>query len=239
MIDLHSHIIPGIDDGARSVEDTYNMIIEAKEAGFTDIVATSHFFPNYFEPTTQELILWKNKLQELLNYKKIDIRLHSGMEVYICNGIEDFISNQQLLALGDSRYMLMEMPMNTPINFLDHIVYFLKSMNIRLIIAHPERYSYVQNNFEIINDYLDNDILLQCNYASILGFYGKGAEQTMKKMLKQHKVHFLGSDCHRPNSVYALIPEAVDKIKRLIGEDEFYDISTKNPKKVLNNEKVE
>ena len=85
MIDMHSHIIPTVDDGSRSVQETFNMINEAKNVGFTDIVMTSHFLLDYYEPTTEELILWRKKLQEILDKKTIDVNLHSGMEIYISN----------------------------------------------------------------------------------------------------------------------------------------------------------
>ena len=238
MVDIHTHVIPGVDDGSRSVEDTYNMVLEAKEAGFTDIVMTSHYMTHNYEPTTGELVTWKEKLQELFNAKGIDITLHSGMEVYVSNRIGELMQEGKLLTIGGSKYLLMELPINGSINYLDYVLYYLQSHSIKLILAHPERYVYVQDNPNLIDDYIEKGILIQCNYAGIVGFYGKKVEHTMKTMLKKNQVHFLGSDCHKPDSIYKLIPEAVKKIKKIIGEDEFYRISTINPKKVLNNEEI-
>ena len=236
MIDMHSHIIPTIDDGSRSIQETFNMINEAKDAGFTDIVMTSHFLLEYYEPTTQELFLWREKLQELLDNKKIDIKLHSGMEIYISNRLEDLIKEKKILTLNNSKYMLIELPLGTNINYLDYVLYFLQSISIKPIIAHPERYKYVQDNPEIIDKYISKGALIQCNYGSILGLYGKHAKNTFKILLKKGKVDFLGSDCHREKTIYLNIPKAVNKIKKITGDSFFYKISTENPRKVLNNQ---
>ena len=235
MIDVHSHIIPGVDDGSKSVEDTYNMILEAKNAGFTDIFATSHYMTHYYEPKGEELILWTKKIQELLIAKDININIHSGMEVYVSNSLDELIKNKKILKLENSKYLLMELPINSPINNLDHILFILEALSIKLILAHPERYVYVQDNPKLIDEYIEKGILLQCNYGSIIGQYGLKSKQIMKKMLKKGQVHFLGSDCHRPNGIYKNIPQAVDKIKSIIGEEEFDKISTKNPMKILEN----
>lgn len=239
MIDIHSHVIPAVDDGSANVEETFEMIKEAKNAGFTDIILTSHFLLNHYETETNELIFWKNKLQEVLDKQGININLHSGMEIYISNQMEDLIRNKRLLTLANSRYMLIELPMGSTIQYLDHVLYLLESLGIKPIIAHPERYKYVQDNPDIVQEYKDKGALIQCNYASVLGIYGNSAKKAVKKILKSGYVDFLGSDCHKQNQIYTVIPDAVKKIKKIIGDLEFKKISTLNPQKILNNEQWE
>lgn len=236
MIDMHAHIIPGVDDGSGSVEETFNMIKEAKKVGFTDVFLTSHFLKHYYEPDAKELLFWKEKLQEILNNQNLDINLHSGMEIYISNIMEDLIKEKKLLTLGNSRYMLIELPLSTTVNYLDYVLYFLQSISIIPIIAHPERYKCVQENPDLISTYIDKGALIQCNYGSILELYGSNAKKVMKILLKKEQVHFLGSDCHKQKSIYTLIPEAVKKIKKITGDNYFYNLSIKNPKKVINDE---
>lgn len=236
MIDMHSHIIPTVDDGSRSVQETFNMINEAKKSGFTDIIMTSHFLLDYYEPTAQEIVFWKNKFQEVLESKNIDVTLHSGMEIYITNKLEELIKEKKILTLGNSRYMLIELPLSTIVNCLDYILYFLQSISIKPIIAHPERYKCVQDDPEIVQDFIDKGALIQCNYGSILELYGKKAKQTVKMLLKRNQVDFLGSDCHKEKTIYPIIPQAIKKIIKIVGDNNFYKISTLNPQKVLNNE---
>lgn len=239
MIDIHAHIIPNVDDGSKSVEETFNILKEAENVGFTDIILTSHYLINYYETDSQELVFWKDKLQEVLDKCKINIKLHSGMEIYASDQIKNLILENKLLTLADSKYILIELPMSSEVKYLEHIIYILKSFNLVPVIAHPERYKYVQKNIELVEEYIEMGCLIQCNYGSILDLYGKEAKNTLKNLLKKNIVHFLGSDCHNQNTIYKIIPNAIKKIKRIIGDKNFYKISTLNPKKILQNEDID
>lgn len=236
MIDIHSHIIPNVDDGARSVEETFNILKEAQEAGFTDVILTSHFLLNYYETNAQELIFWKEKLQEVLKKQGTKINLHSGMEIYITNQMEELLENKKILTLANSRYMLIELPLATNVKYFDYVVYYLEAKEIKPIIAHPERYKCVQKDPDIVEEYIEKGCLIQCNYGSIVNLYGREAEKTIKTLLKKNQVHFLGSDVHRENGTYLIILDAIKKIRKIIGENKINEITTINPKKILQNE---
>ena len=236
MIDIHSHIIPNVDDGARSVEETFNILKEAQEAGFTDVILTSHFLLNYYETNAQELIIWKEKLQEVLKKQGTKINLHSGMEIYITNQMEELLENKKILTLANSRYMLIELPLATNVKYFDYVVYYLEAKGIKPIIAHPERYKCVQKDPDIVEEYIEKGCLIQCNYGSIVNLYGREAEKTIKTILKKNQVHFLGSDVHRENGTYLIILDAIKKIRKIIGENKINEITTINPKKILQNE---
>ncbi len=236
MIDIHSHIIPNVDDGARSVEETFNILKEAQEAGFTDVILTSHFLLNYYETNAQELIFWKEKLQEILKKQGTKINLHSGMEIYITNQMEELLENKKILTLANSRYMLIELPLATNVKYFDYVVYYLEAKGIKPIIAHPERYKCVQKDPDIVEEYIEKGCLIQCNYGSIVNLYGREAEKTIKTILKKNQVHFLGSDVHRENGTYLIILDAIKKIRKIIGENKINEITTINPKKILQNE---
>lgn len=236
MIDIHSHIILNVDDGARSVEETFNILKEAQEAGFTDVILTSHFLLNYYETNAQELIFWKEKLQEVLKKQGTKINLHSGMEIYITNQMEELLENKKILTLANSRYMLIELPLATNVKYFDYVVYYLEAKGIKPIIAHPERYKCVQKDPDIVEEYIEKGCLIQCNYGSIVNLYGREAEKTIKTLLKKNQVHFLGSDVHRENGTYLIILDAIKKIRKIIGENKINEITTINPKKILQNE---
>ena len=236
MIDIHSHIIPNVDDGARSVEETFNILKEAQEAGFTDVILTSHFLLNYYETNAQELIFWKEKLQEVLKKQGTKINLHSGMEIYITNQMEELLENKKILTLANSRYMLIELPLATNVKYFDYVVYYLEAKGIKPIIAHPERYKCVQKDPDIVEEYIEKGCLIQCNYGSIVNLYGGEAEKTIKTLLKKNQVHFLGSDVHRENGTYLIILDAIKKIRKIIGENKINELTTINPKKILQNE---
>lgn len=236
MIDIHSHIIPKLDDGSKEVQETFNMLEEAEKVGFTDVIATSHYLLNYYETVSEELIFWTEKLQEVLNNNQAKIKIHSGMEIYITDQMRELINENKLLTLANSRYILIELPLSTEVKYFEHIIYFLQSTGLIPIIAHPERYKYVQDNPDVVEYYIEKGCLIQSNYGSILDLYGKNARNTLKILLKKNLVHFLGSDCHREKSVYTLIPDALKKIKKIVGKKALYEITTTNPQKILNND---
>lgn len=237
MIDIHTHLIPGVDDGSKSIEDTMEIFKEAKKAGFTDIILTSHYLIDYYETKPEELISWKDKLQETLKNEDIKLKLHSGMEVYISQELNKLIKEKSILSLADSRYILIELPMSTSIKYLDYILYFLESIGMKLVLAHPERYKDVQKNHKLVEEYIEKGCLIQCNYGSILGQYGNDAKKTMKYILKKNLVHFMGTDCHKKGGIYLNIPKALKKIEKIVGKDKLYDITTANARKILDNEK--
>ena len=236
MIDIHSHLIPNVDDGSKSIEDTFIAFEEAKEVGFTDIILTSHYKPEYYETKPSKLTFWKDKLQEVIDTKNEDLKLHSGMEIYISEELPNLIENGKLLRLANSKYMLLELPINSKISYFNYIIYYLDTVGIKPIIAHPERYRIVQQEPKIIEEWVKKGCLIQCNFGSILGIYGSNSKKIIKHLLKNNLVHFVASDCHSKNGIYLQIPKALKKIKRLVGKEKIYEITTLNPQKILNDE---
>lgn len=235
MIDIHSHLIPNVDDGARSVVETIELIKEAQNAGFSDIILTPHYMLDAYEPNANEIVLWKEKLQEILNEEQIEVKLHTGMEVYIAEDIIDLIKQNKILTLAESNYLLMELPLNTNVKYLDNVIFKLLEHNITPIIAHPERYKCVQEQPDIVGKLKEKECLIQSNYGSILGIYGKKAEKTVKYLLKKNLIDFLGTDTHRKNTIYLEIEKAIKKVTKIIGEEKLKELTTTNARKILEN----
>ena len=236
MIDIHTHLIPNVDDGSRSVAITFEAFEEAENIGFTDIILTSHYLTDYCETKKEELVFWKDNLQEVLKSKNKKLTIHSGMEIYVSEKIDELIKQEKLLTLANSRYVLMELPMNTTINYLDYVIYFLETIGLKVIIAHPERYKSVQENPDLVKEYIEKGCLMQCNYGSILGNYGKEAKNAMKYLLKKELVHFMATDCHNKGGIYLEVPKALKKIGKIVDNKKLEEITTLNARKILNNE---
>lgn len=236
MIDMHSHILPNIDDGSQSIEESVSMLREAKKAGFTAIVSTSHFIEEVYNVSKEEREEIIKKLEERLYDENIDIKIYNAAEAYISTNLNAFIKEEKLPTINGTKYLLIELPMNSEIIYLDRIIEQLKENQIIPIIAHPERYSYVQKNPKILWGLIEEGVLFQSNYGSIIGEYGKTAEKTVKKLLKNNMIHFLGTDAHRSKSIYTKMDEALKKIIKLIGEEKLELLSKVNPQKVLQNQ---
>ena len=239
MIDFHTHIIPNIDDGSRNIEETFNLIQEAKQAGFEGIVLTSHYIENYYETAVQERDVWVKVISDNLRSKGVEIDLYLANEIYISENIMDLLIDGKASTINNSSYVLFEMPLNAePMNLYD-VIYSLQENKLIPVLAHPERYSFVQKEPELINDLIEKGVLMQANYGSILGQYGQKAQITVKKFLEANMIHFLGSDVHRQNTIYKRIPQALDEIRDIVGEQKLEELTTINPKLAVSNKKIE
>lgn len=239
MIDFHTHILPNVDDGSMSVNETFKMIKEAKNVGFDSIISTSHYIENYYESSVEERTEWINALSDTLKKENIDMNLYLGNEVFFSENIIQLLNKNKIAKINNSRYMLFEFAMNVkPINIYD-VIYEMLQNKIVPILAHPERYMFVQENPRLIYDLIDTGVLMQTNYASIIGWYGPRAEILAKKFLKSNMISFLGSDVHKPNTIYPKIPEIIQVIEKIIGKEGLYELTILNPNKVLQNEEIE
>ena len=239
MIDFHTHILPNIDDGSRSIDETFNLIKEAKEVGFDGIILTSHYIENFYETDVPERDVWVKAISENLGVKGIDTDLYLANEIYISENMMGLLEQQKASTINNSCYVLFELPLNEePLNLYD-VIYSLQENKLIPILAHPERYSFVQKEPELIYDLIEKGCLMQANYGSIIGQYGVKAEYIVKKFLENNMIHFLGSDVHRQNSIYPKIPFALEKIKEIVGEEKLEELTTINPKLVLANKKIE
>lgn len=239
MIDFHTHILPNIDDGSKSVEETFNLIKEAEKAGFDSIISTSHYIENYYESPVEERAEWINALSRALKKESIDVELYLGNEVYFSENIIQLLNENKIAKINNSRYMLFEFAMNVkPINVYD-VIYEMIQNKITPILAHPERYRFIQQDPSLVYELIDTGVLMQANYSSIIGWYGEKAEILVKKFLESNMISFLGSDVHKPNTIYLKMPEILEKLEQTIGKDKLYELTTLNPKKVLQNEVIE
>ena len=234
MIDFHSHILPNIDDGSISMEETINIINEAKQAGFTKIILTSHYIPNYYECNELERTKLMEQVKNRLDVNSsADLQLYLGNEIYISNEITKLINEKKASTINNTKYVLFELPMNTKPLFTKEVIFKLIENGYKPIIAHPERYSYVQENIQFVEELADMGALFQSNYGSIIGMYGNKAKKTLKKLLKKDMISFLGSDVHRTNQIYPEIPKILKKLGKIISHERLEELTTLNAQKVL------
>ena len=239
MIDIHSHILPNIDDGSRSIEETFNLIKEAKNVGFDAIVSTSHYMEGYYETNVPEREVWVNAIYENLQAKNIDVNLYLGNEIYMTENIIKLLEERKASTINDTSYVLFELPLNIePMNLYD-VIYEMQQYKLVPILAHPERYTFVQKEPELVYDLVEKGLLMQANYGSIIGQYGKKAEMIVRKFFEGNLIHLLGSDVHRQNTIYPKIPQALSEINALIGEKKLEELTTINPSLVLQNKRID
>lgn len=200
MIDIHTHILPGLDDGARDMEDSLSMAALALKSGVHTLVATSHantggFFKEYsIEEYLQRLEAFRKALDEV----KLPLRVFSGMEIYMTREVPRMIREGRLLSLNQTGYFLTEFSFGIEQEEMDEMLHDLMELGVTPVIAHPERYRCVQESESGIAKWKNRGCLLQVNRGSIFGRFGSGAKQCVDRLLDQHMVTCIASDAHKP-----------------------------------------
>lgn len=200
MIDIHSHIIPKIDDGAKSIEITIEMLKNAEKDGTKQIIATPHYLLEYGEATINEVKNYVKTLNELTQKENLNLKIYAGQEVYFTENILQYYLENKIGTINDSRYMLIEFPMNKFEDNIFDILYELQVRNITPVIAHPERYKPIIKNPIAINRFIDEGYLFQMNSGSIEGIFGTEVKKTSEILLKNGIYNFIGSDAHNIKS---------------------------------------
>lgn len=200
MIDIHSHILPGIDDGSKDIKMTLDMLKRAEEDGTTEIVATPHFCRGHGETPYEEVKKIVTNFNNLVKKEEINIKVNYGQEIYYSeNMIEDYKSGL-IGCINDSRYLLFELPMRAFDKETFDILYELRVMDIVPILAHPERYKPIIDKPSYINKFIREGILFQMNSGSLTGEFGKNVKKTANILLEHGIYNFIGSDAHNSST---------------------------------------
>ena len=227
MTDTHSHILFNIDDGSNNIEESIAILKEMAEVGFKHVILTPHYIEGTeYSVTNEEKDIRFALLEKRIKEENLDITIHLGNEIFLHNNLMASIEGAKCYGLNKSNYLLVELPFHNQIRGLIDILYEFKVKGYTPIIAHPERYTYLQDNPDLVDKLKEEGTLFQCNYSSILGYYRKDAERLMKYMLKKHYVDYLGTDIHHINKAFVL--DNFAKIKKTIikitGDEYFNEI---------------
>jgi len=192
FVDIHSHILPGIDDGAKNIEESLSLISQMKEMGFTKIIGTPHTYQGLYDNTNESI---KGSFNLLKKSLKEDIEIDYASEYMIDGSLLKRGEEKSLLTLKDN-YVLVEMSfISKPLDFYD-IIFNLQLNEYKIILAHPERYSFYFNDFKAYHKLKSIGCKFQINLLSTTGYYGDDVLKITDKLLKDSLVNFTGSDIH-------------------------------------------
>jgi len=201
--DMHSHIIPGIDDGARTLNDSLLLAKKFKALGYKKLIATPHIMADYFRNTPDTINRGLDTLRKGLLEIELDLEVDAAAEYYLDEILEKKIRQKEVLTFGDN-YLLFELSyVNAPQNLIDFIR-LMQDAGYKPVLAHPERYPYYYNSFESYRQIRETGCLLQLNGIALTGYYGAGAKKIAGEMVENHMVDFLGSDMHHLKHATAL-----------------------------------
>lgn len=239
MIDIHSHLLFGVDDGSRTLEESVHVIKKLSEVGYTDIILTPHYInDSTYVSTREENLDVLKRLKVGLIRNNVNVNLYLGNEIYIDSEIANLLKNNIISSLNDTKHLLIELPMSGESEIYYDIFLDLINMGYKVILAHPERYISFQKDFNKIYELKELGVLLQSNVGSVLGDYGRGAKKTIKRLLKENLITFMGTDIHHNKEEYTFVLKAKKKMGKYLTQKQINNIFENNAK-VLLNDKIE
>lgn len=226
-IDIHSHLLPGIDDGAKTFEDSLRLIKALQGFGTTQIITTPHIIHNFWENNNQNIQANEEVTRKELQKNKLSIPMRAAAEYMMDESFVTLFQSGQLLTLKDN-YVLVEMSYINPPIQLYSILFDLQVAGYIPVLAHPERYVFYHHNFEEYNKLINAGCLLQLNLLSIVGYYGEGIAKIAEKLLQNGMYSFVGSDVHHNNHIAAFDQKIKLKdptpLKEAIANNQFFSI---------------
>jgi len=201
LVDMHSHVLPGIDDGAQNPEESIALIKKMMALGIKKIIATPHIMADYYRNTAETINGALSVLKAELIKEKIDIEIEAAAEHYFDETFEGRVDNRELMIMGDN-YVLFEFSfINQPPNTIP-VIQKLKDAGFKPILAHPERYPYM--DIDQLRTLREWGVLLQINTISLTGYYGKEAKKAVESLIDNQLVDFISSDMHHLRHAEAL-----------------------------------
>lgn len=195
--DLHSHLLPGLDDGVESFEESIEIINGLKTLGYSKIITTPHVMHDFYNNSSEDILHKLEQLKQLLKEQNIDIEVEASAEYYLDEQLINIVAEKpiELLTFGDN-YFLFETSFMTEPLYMKEFIFEAKSKGLNPILAHPERYVYLQEDLSKVEDLINRGVLMQLNINSLSGYYSKRIKKTAEKLIDAKQVHLIGSDCH-------------------------------------------
>ncbi len=218
MIDIHSHILPGVDDGSKNMEESLQMARRMEACGVKQVVATPHYFSHDFHLTPGDVRDRTAVLQKAVVAAGLELKVLPGAEVYISRDLGRKASNKQVPTLNNSRYILVESGFESFPRYGNEVLYDLKVLGLTPVIAHPERYLFLMKKKGLVEEWLAEGALIQINSGSLLGLYGKKAQERARFYVKNDLVQLMGSDMHRGERDRGTLQEGLESLKKLRGD---------------------
>jgi protein-tyrosine phosphatase len=215
--DMHSHLIPGIDDGAKTIDNSIALIRKLIGLGYKKLITTPHIMSDYYKNTPEIILGGLEKVKQALVKESINIEIEAAAEYYLDDGFLDKLEHSKLLTFGKN-YLLFEISyINCPDN-LKEIIFQMQVQGYKPIMAHPERYPFWYTRFDEYQSFRDQGVLLQINANSLSGYYGMEAKRTAEKLIDKEMVDLIGTDMHNLTHADALNKTTKEKyFKKLLG----------------------
>jgi protein-tyrosine phosphatase len=219
--DIHSHLLPSIDDGARNMEDTLSLVRSLVEMGYKRLITTPHVMSDVYQNNEVNILAQLALVRDALKKASIDVEISAAAEYFLDEDFLVLLGRERLLTLFDN-HVLVEMPFVSPLAGAFEHFFQIARRGYTVVLAHPERYTYYHQNYKIYHEIKENGIKLQLNLLSLTGYYGESSKKIAVKLLKDKLIDFIGTDTHHSKHIHCLNQLAQEKsTNRLLLDYEF------------------
>lgn len=218
MIDIHCHILPGIDDGAKSVEDSIQMAREAVSQGIKTIIATPHYNSQYINEKPA-IAAATAELNETLLQQRIPLTILPGQEIRIYGELLEDYDSGKLSSLADTSYIFIELPSGHVPRYTERVLFDVQMKGLTPIIVHPERNQEIVQNPDMLYHFVNNGALTQITANSVTGQFGKNIKKFTMQLIEADLTHFIASDAHNVTTRTFKMAEAFDAVEKKFGTD--------------------
>lgn len=237
MLDMHNHIIYGVDDGAETLEESVQMGKMYADQGYDTIITSSHYKEGRYLASRDKQLEKIPLINDALKEEGIDLEILPGNELYYHPSIIENLEKGVVSSLGDSKYVLIEFsPFEEPVG-LDYFIYNLQMAGYIAIFAHVERYDYIQKDPEWVLPYIDKGTYMQCNFSYLTKEGSKGYN-TILGLLERGYVHLFATDAHQVEWRSPDVREEHEILKGLIGDQAYEELVVENPYRILKNKRL-
>lgn len=235
-IDIHSHILPQLDDGSKNMDQTLEMLKTAYEEGIKTIITTPHYHEGRSVKSMETVEACLQSVRETIREILPQMNLFLGCEIYYSHDCVKLLNDKKIPTMADSRYVLVEFSPRVEYRYQKNAIQELLLEGYCPIIAHIERYEQVAKDIDIIKEYIDMGAYIQANAMSVLGGSGRSYKRILKRLLKNHCIHFIATDAHSNRTRAPRLQKCVDYITKKYGSDYAKELFIDNPNQILSNE---
>ena len=235
MLDMHTHIIPNVDDGPSTMDESIKLIEMAIAEGITDIIATSHAYSPHFNVSKEKVLEGIKLLTEEVNSRKLPVTIHAGQEIRIQEFTVEKLRNDEALTLAGSKYMLLELPSSGIPAYTINIIQEILNLNKVPIIAHPERNRAIADKPARLARLINHGALAQVTAGSVAGHFGKNVQKLSLQLIEANLIHTYGSDVHNSTTRPFFFDKGLDVLEKR-KHHEIVDILLENNARILTNE---
>lgn len=219
LVDIHSHLLPGLDDGVKSVEESIYILRIMRDFGYKKVITTPHIMSDSYPNTPESILIKLEEVREAIIEHNIDIELEAAAEYYLDEKFLERITNSERLLTIGNNYLLFETSfLNKPF-FLEEVIFKMNANGYQPVLAHPERYGYLQSNMKLVKKLKDMNLLFQLNLLSLTNYYSSEVRNFARELLKMDFIDFIGSDCHNALQANEILDKVTKKtVKRFNSE---------------------